>query len=74
MATYDHWFASGLNNAGLATIAVYHELVPAFQRILSRSRNDLATFYQECRRLSRLPSPERQQHLRQLMSTDPSKD
>jgi predicted aminopeptidase len=71
MAIYDHWVASGLNNAGLATIAVYHEWVPAFQRILSRSQADLATFYQECRRISRLPFPERQQHLRQLMSPAP---
>ena len=72
MATYDRWFASGLNNAGLATIAVYHDLVPAFKGILSRSHGDLAVFYQECRRLSRLPSAERQQHLRQLTSTPPS--
>jgi predicted aminopeptidase len=72
MATYDHWFAAGLNNAGLATVAVYHDLVPAFQRILSRSHGDLAAFYEECRRLSRLPSPERQHHLRQLMSQPPS--
>jgi len=68
IAAYDPWFATELNNAGLATIAVYHDLVPAFQRILSRSHGDLAEFYQECRRLSRLPSPERQQHLQQLMS------
>ena len=74
MAAYDHWFASGLNNAGLATIAVYHDLVPAFQRILSRSHGDLAAFYRECHRLSRLPSPERHQLLRQLMSTPPSGD
>jgi predicted aminopeptidase len=72
MATYEQWFASGLNNAGLAAIAVYHDLVPAFQRILSRSHGDLAAFYQECRRLSRLPSPERQQHLQQLLSMPPS--
>lgn len=72
MATYDHWFSSGLNNAGLATVAAYHDLVPAFKCILSRSHGDLAAFYQECRRLSRLPPPERQQHLRQLMSEPPS--
>jgi predicted aminopeptidase len=74
LAAYDHWVVSGLNNAGLATIAVYHELVPAFKRMLSRSNGDLAAFYQECRRLSRLPPPEREQHLRQLMLTPPSGD
>ena len=72
MARYQHWFASGLNNAGLATIAVYHDLVPAFQRILSRSHGDLTVFYEECRRLSRLSQSERRQHLKLLMSARPS--
>ncbi|MGE5258612.1 MAG: aminopeptidase [Hyphomicrobiales bacterium] len=72
MAMYDHWFASGLNNAGLASIAVYHDLVPAFKSILSSSHGDLAAFYQECGRLSRLPIEKRQQHLRQMMSMPPS--
>jgi len=72
MARYQHWFASGLNNAGLATIAVYHDLVPAFQRILSRSHGDLTVFYEECRRLSRLSPSERRQDLKLLMSARPS--
>jgi predicted aminopeptidase len=71
MARYEHWFASGLNNAGLATIAAYHDLVPAFQRILGRSHDDLTVFYEECRRLGRLPQSERRQHLQLLMSTQP---
>jgi predicted aminopeptidase len=69
MARYEHWFASGLNNAGLATIAAYHDLVPAFQLILGRSHGDLTVFFEECRRLSRLPSPERNRNLQLLMST-----
>lgn len=72
MAMYEHWFASGLNNAGLATIAAYHDLVPAFQLILSRSHGDWTVFYEECRRLSRLPPPERRQHLELMMSARPS--
>lgn len=67
MARFEHWFASGLNNAGLATVAAYHDLVPAFQVILSRSQGDLAAFYEECRNLSRLPPPERRQHLERMM-------
>jgi predicted aminopeptidase len=74
MAAYEQWFASGLNNAGLATIAAYHDLVPAFQRILGRSGGDLAVFYEECRSLSRLSPPERRQHLQRLMSTRPLQD
>jgi len=72
MAIYEHWFSSGLNNAGLATIAAYHDLVPAFQLILSRSHGNLKVFYEECRRLSRLPPPERRRQLELMMSARPS--
>jgi predicted aminopeptidase len=68
LAVYEQWLASGLNNAGLAAIAVYHDLVPAFQRLLNRSNGDLAAFYRECRRLSRLPFPERRDQLQQFLT------
>jgi len=72
MARYEHWFGSGLNNAGLATIAAYHDLVPAFQFILGRSHGDFTVFFEECRKLSRLTSPERRQRLELMMSARPS--
>ncbi len=72
MTRYAHWFGAGLNNAGLATIAAYHDLVPAFRLILSRAGGDLALFYEECRGLSRLPPLERRQHLERMMSARPS--
>jgi predicted aminopeptidase len=72
MESYAHWFAAGLNNAGMATIAAYHDLVPAFRLILSRAGGDLALFYEECRGLSRLAPTERRQLLERMMSARPS--
>ena len=65
MAIYTEWFASGLNNAALVPLAAYHDLAPAFRHILNRSDGDLAAFYEECRRLSRLPPAERKERMHQ---------
>ncbi len=43
------------NNAFLASVAVYTELVPAFERLLAES-GSLEAFYQQVRKLSRDPS------------------
>ena len=56
---YDTWFAQGLNNAHLASIDLYHQHVPAFQRLLASVHGDLPAFYRLARALSRLPTAER---------------
>jgi predicted aminopeptidase len=56
---YDAWMARGLNNARLASLATYHDLVPAFQGLLSASGGDLPAFYAMVRELGSLPSSER---------------
>ncbi len=43
---FDAWFAPGLNNARLAALASYEELVPAFRVLLAREGGDLPRFYQ----------------------------
>ena len=40
------------NNAFLVSVALYSELVPAFERILAEERGDLARFYERVRRLA----------------------
>jgi predicted aminopeptidase len=67
MAGYGEWFASGLNNATLVPLAAYHDLVPAFQRLLDHLGGDLTGFYNECRQLSRLTPAERKERMRRLM-------
>jgi predicted aminopeptidase len=58
-AGFDGWMARGLNNARLASLATYHDLVPAFQGLLAATGGDLPSFYARVRDLGALPSSER---------------
>jgi len=51
---YDRWFGQGVNNAQLASVATYEELVPAFRALLAREDGDMGRFYAEVRRLAQL--------------------
>ena len=55
---YDGWFARA-NNASLAVLSAYDELVPDFERLFEREGRDFDRFYAEVRRLARLGQPER---------------
>jgi predicted aminopeptidase len=57
------WAAEPLGNAHLASVAAYHDLVPAFQALLGRVGGDLPRFYSEIRRLADLPAEERDARL-----------
>jgi predicted aminopeptidase len=57
---YDAWLDAGLNNAHLASIATYHDCVPAFQRLLTEQRGDMPAFYAAVKRLGRQPAAQRQ--------------
>ena len=56
---YDHWFAHGVNNAKLNSVAAYYDLVPGFERLLALNGGDLEKFYQAARHLSKMPRKER---------------
>ncbi|HEU0199237.1 MAG TPA: aminopeptidase [Burkholderiaceae bacterium] len=58
-AGYDRFFAQDLNNAHLAAIGTYNDLVPAFEMMLQDQQSDLPRFYSEVRRLAALPKPQR---------------
>jgi predicted aminopeptidase len=53
-AVYDAWFSGGLNNAQLATVALYNTQVPQFRRLLRDCSDDLGCFYARVQELSRL--------------------
>ncbi len=55
---YDRFFAD-LNNAQLASVAIYTGLVPQFQQLLARCGGDLSLFYKEVEKLAALPRDER---------------
>ncbi len=65
-AGYDRWFAQQPNNAQLASVAIYTDLVPAFEALLGREGGDLACFYRVVRELAVLPKEEREARLRAL--------
>lgn len=57
-AGYDRFFA-GMNNAHLASVATYEELVPAFRALIAREGGDMPRFYAAVKELAKLPKPER---------------
>ena len=52
-AAYDKWFARDINNADLALVATYHELVPAFEALLKQQDYNLVQFYEVVRDLGK---------------------
>lgn len=62
-AGYDWWFAQPLNNAQLASVALYTELVPGFERLLAECKGDLPCFYARVKDLARLPETDRRAQL-----------
>jgi predicted aminopeptidase len=56
-------FSRGANNALLASIASYSELVPAFRALLAQRHDDLSAFYAGVSELSKLDKPERDARL-----------
>src|ERR1700704_6828017 len=62
-AGYDRLFARGANNALLASLASYSELVPAFRALLAQKKADLPAFYAAVRELSNLDKPARDARL-----------
>jgi len=56
---YDRWFAQHLNNAHLASVATYTQLVPAFQALLARQHGDMDKFYAAVKEIGKLPEAQR---------------
>jgi predicted aminopeptidase len=44
--------AAPVNNAKLNSVALYHELVPALERLLAEEKHQLPNFYQRCEQLA----------------------
>jgi len=65
-AGYDGWFDRPLNNAQLASVAIYTQLVPAFEHLLRDNGGDLPRFYAEVQRLAALPKAQRDAELAKI--------
>lgn len=64
-AGYDRWFENA-NNATLAVLGAYDDLVPAFERLFEREGRSFERFYAAVARLAALPKDERLATLRTL--------
>jgi len=62
-AGYDWWFDQPLNNAQLASVAIYTQLVPSFQKLLSENGGDLTVFYVQVKKLAKLNKESRHERL-----------
>lgn len=56
---YDPWFSQPMNNALLATVSIYSQLVPAFHAILTQNDRDMKKFFDAITEISKLPKHER---------------
>ena len=56
---YDQWFAQTLNNARLATISIYTQLLPEFQALLVQQNRDMERFFEVVSEISKLPKEDR---------------
>jgi predicted aminopeptidase len=63
---HDRWFASKPNNAQLASVVAYSQLVTVFETLLMREGGSLARFYAAVKELAALPKEERDSRIRAL--------
>jgi predicted aminopeptidase len=64
---HDRWFAGKPNNAQLASVAAYSQLVTAFEALLGREGGNLSAFYATVKSLAALPKDERDARLAALL-------
>ena len=68
-AGYDSFFGEDLNNAKLASVALYSELVPAFEALLAEEHYVLPRFYQRVASLAALDKVARHSMLSRFLPT-----
>lgn len=67
---YDRWFGQKLNNAQIASLAIYTQQVPAFHALLRQHGGELARFYAAVKELAARPRAERTAQLQQLVTAE----
>ncbi len=53
------WFAQPLNNARLARVSIYTQLLPAFRILLAQQDGDMARFFDAVKTIGKLPKAKR---------------
>lgn len=62
---YDGWFDGELNNAKLAMVAAYNDLLPGFNALLSQYKHNMKGFYQAVTAIGHMSFKKRRQQLSQ---------
>lgn len=73
-SSYERWFAQQINNALLATVSIYTQLLPAFQTLLAQQNGDMAQFFEVVKEISKLPKEERTSILQMAMDDSRQRD
>nr|WP_281251764.1 aminopeptidase [Prosthecobacter debontii] len=60
----DRWFKTPVNNARLNTAAAYHDLVPAFEKVLKECGGDLEAFLKQMEGMRAMPPRVRRSQLK----------
>lgn len=68
---YDGWMSRDINNAHLALVATYHDLVPGFEQQLKMLNYNLPAFYAHVEELGDKSLKDRHQILRATIKTEP---
>jgi len=71
---YKQWLEQDLNNAKIASLALYTQFYPAFEALLKEEGYDLPRFYQRVKVLAGAPHQERNALLKQLQPFKPHND
>ena len=65
------WLKNGMNNARLASVALYDDSLPAFRELMRQCYDDFGCFYEASRQLSKLALDERGKRLETLTESSP---
>ena len=68
LSVYAPWIYQDLNNAKIASVAAYHDFVPAFLKILAQNGGDFSRFYQVCRQLGEKNKAQRDRMLKACLA------
>ena len=67
---FDAWFAQPLNNARLARVSIYTQLLPAFQALLAQQDGDMNRFFDAVKKIGQLSKTERLHALQRIAEQD----
>lgn len=66
---FDAWFSQPLNNARLARVSIYTQLLPAFEALLAQQQGDMHRFFASVKKISKLPKAERMLFLQRVANS-----